>query len=96
MPTKPKNPCACVFHVLGDDNRLRILKYLSSGEKCVCQIYKELKLPQNLASHHLGKLKQCGCVCSRKKGRWVHYSLNQKRIKKLGLYLKNITQKKSK
>ncbi|MFH1367183.1 MAG: metalloregulator ArsR/SmtB family transcription factor [Patescibacteria group bacterium] len=95
MSKKPENKLAQLFSALGDDNRLRILKYLSSGEKCVCQIHKDLKLPQNLASHHLGKLKQCGCVCTRKKGRWVHYSLNQKRIKELYLFLNNITQKKS-
>jgi ArsR family transcriptional regulator len=91
MAKKPENKLAQLFSALGDDNRLRILKYLSSGEKCVCQIFKDLKLPQNLASHHLGKLKQCGCVCSRKKGRWVHYSLNQKHLKELAIFLKSLT-----
>lgn len=93
MAKKPKNPCACLFNALGDDNRLRILKYLSRGEKCVCQIFNDLKIPQNLVSHHLSVMKKCGCVKCRKKGRWVHYSLNQKRIKELNLFLKNITQK---
>lgn len=92
MPKQPKNPKARLFCALGDDNRLRIIKYLSSGEKCVCQIFNHLEIPQNLASHHLGKLKQCNCVCCQRKGKWAHYSLNKKTLKEINLFLKKLSQ----
>ena len=89
MAKKPKNPQACLFNALSDDNRLKILKFISSGEKCVCQINKKLNLPQNLVSHHLSVMKECGCVQCRKKGKWSHYSLNKKFIKKINNFIKS-------
>jgi len=90
MARKPKNKQASLFNTLGDDNRLKILRFLSSGEKCVCQINKKLNLPQNLVSHHLSVMKKCGCVQCRKKGKWSHYSINQKTINKLNKFLNNL------
>ncbi len=65
-----------LLKVISDENRMRIILSLSQGEKCVCEIFKELKLPQNLTSHHLGILRDAGIIRSRKAGKWVHYSLN--------------------
>ena len=93
MARKPKNIHACLFNTLGDDNRLKILKYLSSGEKCVCHINKKLKMPQNLVSHHLSVMKKCGCVKCRKKGKWSHYSINEKFIKELNGFLATLYHK---
>lgn len=42
---------------VSEENRLKILCFLKSGEKCVCEIEEFLHLPQNLVSHHLKKLK---------------------------------------
>jgi DNA-binding transcriptional ArsR family regulator len=62
------------FEVLNDANRLRILCLLKEyQELCVCEIYEALDLSQNLASYHLGKLKDAGFVVSRKEGVKVLY-----------------------
>lgn len=63
--------------VVAEENRLKIISMLMDGEKCVCDIWKNLNIPQNLASHHLKILADFGLVDFRKEGLWVHYSLNK-------------------
>jgi DNA-binding transcriptional ArsR family regulator len=62
------------LEVLNDENRLRILCLLKEHKKlCVCEIFEALKLPQNLVSYHLNKLKEVGFVESEKQGVKVMY-----------------------
>jgi ArsR family transcriptional regulator len=68
-----------IFRALGDSTRLKILKLLSSGELCVCQIEQALKISQTLTSRHLSVLRMIGLVRTRKEGQWVYYSYNQPR-----------------
>jgi ArsR family transcriptional regulator len=63
------------LRLLAEPNRLRILVFLTHGECCVCDIESELRLPQNLLSHHLGLLRRAGVLQDRKEGRWVYYSI---------------------
>ena len=76
--------------VIADENRLKILCMLRSGEKCVCDIWKFLNLSQNLTSHHLKVLKSFRLVCDRKDGLKVYYSINKSEIVKYDSLLKNI------
>lgn len=62
--------------VISDESRLKILCILKDGEKCVCEIWQYLGLPQNLTSHHLKVLKDFNLISSRKEGLKVFYSLN--------------------
>lgn len=64
--------------LINEPNRLKILCLLRNGEKCVCEIWEELDLPQNLTSHHLKALKDFGLIKSRQEGRKVIYSTNKK------------------
>ena len=64
-----------VFKALGDLTRLRILKLLTQGELCVCQIEKALRVFQPIASRHLSILRMTGLVQARRAGQWVYYSL---------------------
>jgi ArsR family transcriptional regulator len=68
-----------IFRALGDPTRLRILKLLTGGELCVCQIERALKISQTLTSRHLSVLRMTGLVRTRKQGQWVYYSYNQPR-----------------
>lgn len=65
---------AAVFQALSDENRLRILELLGSGERCVCELVEALELSQSLLSFHLKTLREAGLVADRRDGRWVHYS----------------------
>jgi len=68
--------------IISDLNRLQILCMLNKGERCVCEIWQYLDLPQNLISHHLKVLKNFNLVESKKDGTKVIYSINQKEINK--------------
>ena len=68
------------FRIIGEPNRWRILDFLRSGERCVCEITSGLGLAQNLVSHHLRILREEGLVLVRHEtgdGRWSYYRLNQ-------------------
>lgn len=69
-----------LLKILADENRLKIITCLASGEKCVCQLVAALDIPQNLMSHHLKVLKDQGLVSDERRGRWVYYSLRDKRL----------------
>ena len=66
---------ACIFKALSDENRIRILKMLHSGEKCACKLLEELNISQPTLSHHMKILCDAGIVTGRKEGKWTHYSL---------------------
>ena len=68
--------------VISEGNRLKILCLLKEGEKCVCDIWQCLDLPQNLVSHHLKVLKDFDLVSSKQEGLKVYYKLNKGVIKK--------------
>ena len=68
--------------VISEENRLKILCLLQKQEKCVCEIWQFLDLPQNLVSHHLKVLKDFSLIGSRKESTKVLYFLKQKNIKK--------------
>ena len=78
--------------IISEENRVRILCMLKDGPRCVCEIWLALDLPQNLTSHHLGILKECGLVKSNKQGLKVFYELNDNNLNKqlinLQLFLK--------
>ena len=69
-----------LLKVLSEPNRLSIYTLLTQGECCVCDIEADVRLPQNLVSHHLGVLREAGLILSRKQGRWVHYSINREKL----------------
>jgi len=69
---------AAILKVVAEENRLKILCILKSGEHCACRIIEHLALPQNLVSHHLNKLKKADLIEGRKDGVWIHYSLTDK------------------
>ena len=85
-----------LLRALSDDTRVDIVLFLATGEKCVCKIYKHLKLPQNLVSHHLGILRKYELIASRKEGRWVYYSLSRNAIAELRSILREIISTKEK
>ena len=68
------------FKGLGDPVRLRILDFLDTGERSVGQIVDHLGLPQNHVSMHLGCLRWCGYVSTRREGRYVYYSLADPKV----------------
>ncbi|MGH2840385.1 MAG: ArsR/SmtB family transcription factor [Solirubrobacteraceae bacterium] len=72
------------FRGLGDPTRLRILRLLDeAGELSVSQIVSRLELPQATVSTHLGCLRWCGFVTTRRHDRYVIYELADPRVSEL-------------
>ena len=68
------------FKVLGDDNRLRILQVLGTGERSVSEILDQTRLPQTLASFHLRILREAGVLTSERRGPFIHYRLTERSL----------------
>ena len=68
---------AAIFKAFCDENRIRILKQLRTGEKCACVLLDNLQITQPTLSHHMKILCDADIVISRKEGKWIHYSLSQ-------------------
>jgi ArsR family transcriptional regulator, zinc-responsive transcriptional repressor len=69
-----------VSKAFSDQNRMKILTYLSDGEKNVSSVADKLNVEENLASHHLRVLASLGFLKNEKKGREVFYKLNDRKI----------------
>jgi ArsR family transcriptional regulator len=66
------------FRVLGDPTRLRLLSLLldaPTGECRVGELVAALKTPQSRISTHLGCLRWCGLVQTRREGKHVYYRI---------------------
>lgn len=72
------------FRGLGDPTRLRVLRLLEeAGELSAGELVRRLDLPQATVSTHLGCLRWCGFVATRREHRSVIYSLADPRVAEL-------------
>lgn len=69
---------ANVFKAFCDENRIKILELLKSGEKCGCKLIEALNMTQPNLSHHMKILCDSGIVQGRKEGKWTHYKISEK------------------
>lgn len=67
---------ATIFKAFCDENRIKILMLLQSGEKCGCRLLKEINVTQPTLSHHMKILCDSGVVTGRKEGKWMYYSIS--------------------
>jgi ArsR family transcriptional regulator, cadmium/lead-responsive transcriptional repressor len=71
------------FSGLDDPTRILILELLLSGEKSVSELVTVIGSPQGRVSTHLGCLRHCGYVKTRREGRSVYYRLADVRVRAL-------------
>ena len=65
-----------IFSALGHPIRLKIAYFLSQRDHCVCELIFKLNERQNLVSHHLAIMKNCGIVEAYNSSKWHFYRLN--------------------
>lgn len=80
-----------IFKAFCDENRIRILRLLLSGEKCACKLLEEIDISQPTLSHHMKILCDSGVVIGRKEGKWMHYSVSPEGAEAAVIYLKKLT-----
>lgn len=76
------------FQAFSDENRLKILNCLKTGEKCACELLECLNIGQPTLSHHMKILCDANVVEARKEGKWMYYTINTKGIEVLVELLK--------
>ena len=77
------------FGTLVSEPRLKIINLLRKGGRSVSEIISELKMNQTSVSHNLTRLKKCGFVGVKTRGKFRYYSLNKKTIKPLMSLINN-------
>ena len=80
-----------IFKAFCDENRIRILGLLLSGEKCACKLLEAIDISQPTLSHHMKILCDSGVVVGRKEGKWMHYSVSPEGAEAAVKYLKKLT-----
>lgn len=81
---------ALIFKALSDSTRIEIVEMIKCEELCACNILKMLSITQPTLSYHMKMLKDVGIVKCRKKGSWMHYSLNNEKLKEVECFLKSL------
>jgi DNA-binding transcriptional ArsR family regulator len=71
------------FRGLDEPLRVLLLELLLDGEKSVTELVAATGSPQGRVSTHLGCLRWCGYVTSRREGRKVYYRLADERVRAL-------------
>lgn len=82
---------ATVFKAFCDENRIKIIKLLQTGEKCACKLLDEISVTQPTLSHHMKILCDSGIVVGRKEGKWTHYSISAEGVERAKKYLAEMT-----
>src|SRR5919197_2418560 len=82
LPPQPAEAdlLAKYFRVLGDRTRLRVLELVAERERSVGELVALLGEPQTKVSNHLGCLRWCGFVTTRREHRTIHYALADARV----------------
>ena len=86
---KKTQEMANIFHVLGNETRLTIVKLLNQKDYCVCELEALLDKNQSSISHHLRSLGKIGLIRGIKKGYFTHYELINDQFQK---YIELINQ----
>jgi DNA-binding transcriptional ArsR family regulator len=74
------------FRALGDPTRVRLLQLLMespTGERSVGELVSAIGAPQGRVSTHLGCLRWCGLVQTRREGKQVYYRVADPRARDL-------------
>jgi ArsR family transcriptional regulator len=80
-PDLSRNEILVRLNALSDDNRLRILKFISEqGEQCSSKIMDELELSQSTVSRHLNQLAAAGYLSARRVDGSKCYQLHPEQI----------------
>lgn len=66
---------AGLLAAVADANRLAVLRVLSAGTVCVCDLQEQVPIAANLLSYHLKVLREAGLIVGTRRGRWIDYRL---------------------
>lgn len=82
-----------IFKAFCDENRIKILNQLLTGEKCACVLLENLQITQPTLSHHMKILCDSEVVIGRKEGKWMYYSISKEGLQTVIEYLEELMKK---
>lgn len=71
---------ARLLRILGDQNRIKIIELLRSGEMCQCDIIPMIGQSQPTVSRHLSLLEENGVIKSRRDGVRMLYQISDPKV----------------
>jgi len=72
------------FKALADPTRLRLISMIAAaGDVCGCELVEPLGLSQPTVSHHLKVLYEAGLLAKERRGRWIHYQVDDAGVEDL-------------
>jgi ArsR family transcriptional regulator len=75
---------AARFKALADPARIRLLSLIADrGEVCGCELVGPLDLSQPTVSHHLKVLTEAGFLQRERRGKWIHYRVDEGAVEDL-------------
>ncbi|NCB02364.1 MAG: ArsR family transcriptional regulator [Spirochaetia bacterium] len=80
---------------LSEEIRLNIISLLTTEPLCACDILESFNITQPTLSYHMKLLTSSGLVVSKRKGKWIYYSLHEEEMDELIEYLKHISTNRS-
>lgn len=83
----PLKKSAHVLRAINHPLRQQMLRLLyRHGHLTVTELFTRLGLEQSVASQHLGLLRRAGFVGTSRNGKYIHYSVNEQRLKQVQQY----------
>lgn len=69
-----------ILKAIAQPTRLKILEFLKSGERCVCEIFPAIGEEQSNTSRHLNLLQASGILQRRKDGVKIMYRIKHQEV----------------
>ena len=80
-----------ILRAINHKLRQQIIKLIGDNFKLtVTEIYIKLRLEQSVASQHLAILRKSNIVTTTREGKFIYYTINQKRINNIETFVKNL------
>jgi DNA-binding transcriptional ArsR family regulator len=82
---------AMTLRAINHKLRQQIIRLLEEHKRMnVTDIYVKLRLEQSVASQHLAILRRANIVATQREGKFIHYSLNHKRIADIAQFVNEL------
>jgi len=80
-----------ILRSLNHKLRQQILIIIDEEKKItVTEIYVKLRLEQSVASQHLAILRKAGIVTTQREGKFIYYTINNKRVEAIERFVKDL------